>query len=223
MNNNQNTPDFTTAHTPDSCGGVRVLKERLDHTERRHLSLETKIDEKLDQLIELNSSVIKLQERIIHNGEELQHFRETITNHNKSHTESILRIHDRLDRETTDVESLIKEQEHTNTQGSQKSQEEIRALKELVNKRFGTTKSEIDKYRNIFIGVGMCGIVIFALAQYILHITMDNIQKEFALSSRNYELTIQLIKAQGHKLDETDQQVQLIHRNLTEHLAKKGH
>lgn len=205
---------------PNQCQNMRFLEQKIDYTEKRHELLEKRIDDKLDELILLNTEIVKLQERNNKNSEDIVSLRELFLEQIRTSSGAILRLHNRLDEEIRDAAGIHREQEKIDQAGTTKSQEDLLSLSGKVDKKTGTIREQLDKYKNVAIGVALCGALIFAMGQYIITTTLSNIQTAISENAQAYKDSTSALNAHQLRDAEIDQQIQILQRQVTEILSR---
>ena len=202
--------------TLQDCPDLSALSNRVEINERRHSILEQRTDAKLSELIEFTREVVKLQERNNRNSDDIAFLREQILNNSKIANDRIIRLHSRLDDEVKTDNQLRSDIEKHSTEGSQRSRDEIKKIKEVLEAKTNSTKEEVDKYRNIFIGVSACGILIFGMMQYIANSTLDDIRSSLAKNAASNKELMVSITSLNQRVTESDQQTEIIMRKISE-------
>lgn len=154
------------------CPDVSAIQNKIDYQERRHNQLEQKIDLKLDELIKFTHEVVKLQERNNRNSDDIANLRTTIADNSRTNSDAMIRLHTRLD---VDMQKAREEKKEADRLFNMHKVEEDEELKVIENK-ISNTRIELDKFKNIAIGISLCMGIIIGMGQYIVNNTLGDIR-----------------------------------------------
>lgn len=170
------TTDAPARRVPGDCPDVSALHSKIEHQERRHNILEQKIDHKLDELIDFSREVVKLQERNNRNSDDIATIRQTISDNARLNADSLVRIHQRLDIDMKEARDAKRDADQAFIKQQEKEDEERKEL----DKKISSNKSELDKFKNIAIGISLSMSIIFVMGQYIVNNTLSDIRDSIA-------------------------------------------
>ena len=160
---------------------INTLNSRIEKTEHDFIGHLQKVEDRLDQIVELTKTVAVLQQQSIHQTDQISEIRAQLRDSSSKFDNSITRIHTRLD----DIVSHQKDKLELHAK-------DVEIKIENVKSKTDKTAGELSSWLNRGIGAWAIFVFVIGLTSAGFYRWVDSIEKEKAA---NVQITKELLSA----------------------------